>query len=207
MNILKKLSFVFLGLLLTSFGIKLLSLSLLTFGGTAGIATIISYLNEGSWGIWFFLVNLPFFIISIQQLGKWFTISSLLSITAISFIRDLLDIWIPTFEINMFTASIISGLLIGIGVTLVLNNGSSLGGIHILGLFFENKLGINRGLVIFICDSLIILAAISIVGWSKALFSVLTIVIASSLIGRYKRSPIKEMEQDKVSELKNEVQA
>jgi uncharacterized membrane-anchored protein YitT (DUF2179 family) len=201
MNLFKKLNFVFLGLLLTSFGIKILSLSQLTFGGTAGIATILTYITEGSWGIWFFLVNLPFFIISIQQLGKWFTISSLLSITAISFIRDLLDMWIPPIEINMFIASIISGLLIGIGVTLVLNNGSSLGGIHILGLFFEKKLGINRGLVIFMCDSLIILCAIAIVGWSKAILSVLCIFIASGLIGRYKKSPIKEMEQVEVHSL------
>ncbi|MBD8067989.1 YitT family protein [Bacillus sp. PS06] len=204
MNLIKKLIFVFLGLLLTSLGIKLLSLSLLTFGGTAGIATILTYITEASWGIWFFIVNLPFFIISYQQLGKWFTLSSLLSITAISFIRDLLDLWIPPFEMNMLIAAILSGLLIGIGVTFVLNNGSSLGGIHILGLFFEKKLGLNRGLVIFICDSLIILFALAIVGWSKALLSVLCIFIASSLIGRYKKSPIKKMEKDSVATLEKE---
>ncbi len=196
MNLLKKLILVFIGLILTSFGIKILSLSLLTFGGTAGIATILTYTSDISWGMWFFIINLPFFVISIYQLGKWFTISSVLSITAISFIRDLLDLWIPPTDMNIWVSSILAGLLIGIGVTFVLNNGSSLGGIHILGIYLEQKLGLNRGVVIFLCDSLIILSAIAIVGWSNALLSVLCIFIASSLIGRYKKSPIKEMVKD-----------
>ncbi|WP_169891146.1 YitT family protein [Litchfieldia alkalitelluris] len=198
MNIFKNLMFVFLGLCLTSFGIKILSLSNLTFGGTAGIASILTYVSDTSWGLWFFIVNLPFFIISLQQLGKWFTVSSLLSITAISFIRDFLDLLNISITINALFASLLAGLLIGIGVTFVLNNGSSLGGIHILGLFFEQKLGLNRGLVIFICDSLIILCAIAIVGWSQALYSVLCIFIASHIIGRYKKSPIREVDSVEV---------
>jgi uncharacterized membrane-anchored protein YitT (DUF2179 family) len=201
MNLFKKLIFVLFGLIITSLGIKLLSDSLLTFGGTAGIATILTYVTNVPWGVLFFIVNLPFFIISIQELGKWFTISSLLSITGISFIREWFDLIIPAFEMNIVIASIISGLLIGFGVTFVLNNGSSLGGIHILGLYIDKKFSINRGLVLFVCDSLIILLALAMVGWYKALLSILCIFIASSIIGRYKKSPIKEMERDQEDQL------
>lgn len=196
MILIKKLLFVLIGLLITSLGIKILSNSLLTFGGTAGIATILTYVTNISWGVLFFIVNLPFFFISIQELGKWFTISSLLSITGISFIREGLDVLIPAFEINIVLATVIAGLLIGFGVTFVLNNGSSLGGIHILGLYIDKKFGLNRGIVLFVCDSLIILFAVSIVGWYKGLLSIFCIFIASTIIGRYKKSPIKEMERD-----------
>ncbi|MBM7602238.1 uncharacterized membrane-anchored protein YitT (DUF2179 family) [Metabacillus crassostreae] len=196
MSTIKKLLFVLLGLVITSLGIKILSNSLLTFGGTAGIATILTYVTNISWGVLFFIVNLPFFFISIQELGKWFTISSLLSITGISFIREGLDLWIPAFDINIILATVIAGLLIGFGVTFVLNNGSSLGGIHILGLYIDKKFGLNRGIVLFVCDSLIILFAVAIVGWYKGLLSIFCIFIASTIIGRYKKSPIKEMERD-----------
>ena len=196
MSNIKKLLFVLLGLIITSLGIKVLSNSLLTFGGTAGIATILTYVTNISWGVLFFIVNLPFFFISIQELGKWFTISSLLSITGISFIREGLDLWIPAFDINIILATVIAGLLIGFGVTFVLNNGSSLGGIHILGLYIDKKFGLNRGIVLFACDSLIILFAVAIVGWYKGLLSIFCIFIASTIIGRYKKSPIKEMERD-----------
>ncbi len=190
----KKLLFVLIGLFLTSLGVHLLSLNKLTFGGTAGIATMITYVLPLSWGVLFFVVNLPFFYLSIRELGKWFTLSSLGSIFAISFLTDTLQMYIPSTSLNMLTTSIISGLLIGIGVTFVLNNGSSLGGIHILALFLDKKFGINRGIIIFICDSLIIVSAIIIVGLQSAFISILSIFIASFIIGRYKASPIKEVE-------------
>lgn len=201
MTLFKKLCFVLIGLILTSLGIKLLSDSYLTFGGTAGIATIFTYLTNTPWGLLFFIVNLPFFFISIQELGKWFTVSSLLSITGISFIREWFDLILPTLELHVVLAAIIAGLLIGFGVTFVLNNGSSLGGIHILGLYINKRFGVNRGIVLFICDTVIILFALSLVGWYKAFLSIVCICIASSIIGRYKKSPIKEMERDQEDQL------
>jgi uncharacterized membrane-anchored protein YitT (DUF2179 family) len=194
MLLIKKLAFVLLGLFLTAFGVTLLSQSMLTFGGTAGIATMLSYITPLSWGGLFFLVNLPFFIISLQQLGKWFTLSSFMSIIGISIIRDSLELLVPTFQVSPFSATIIAGILIGIGVTYVLNNDSSLGGIHILALYLDKAFSINRGYVIFLCDSIIILLAVYMVGWQSALYSILSIVIASSIIGRYKTSPLKNTE-------------
>jgi uncharacterized membrane-anchored protein YitT (DUF2179 family) len=194
-DIFKKLLLVTIGLVLTSVGIKILALSKLTFGGTAGIGTILSYGSQYSWGFWFFIANIPFFIISFQQLGKWFTLSSFMSISAISIIRDSLD-FIILPEINIFLASILAGILIGIGITFVLNNGSSLGGIHILALFLDQKLKINRGLSIFICDSLIVLLSALMIGWGTAFISIISIFIASSIVGRYKKSPIKEMQEE-----------
>ena len=191
----KKILYITLGLLLTSLGVKVLALSQLTFGGTAGIAALLSYETAYSWGLWFFLVNIPFFWISIQQLGKWFTISSLLSITAISITRDLLDFLVLP-EMNTILASILAGTLIGIGITFVLNNGSSLGGIHILAVYLDQKYKVNRGWTIFACDSLIILFSALLVGWSNALISILAIFITSSLVGRYKKSPIKDVEEE-----------
>jgi uncharacterized membrane-anchored protein YitT (DUF2179 family) len=206
MNLFKKLILVLIGLVLTSFGIKLLTLQLLTFGGTAGIASLLTYRTDFSWGALFFIVNLPFFVMSIKQLGKWFTLSSLLSITGISYMGNWFDIWLPPLEMNVFLASISAGIIIGTGVTFVLNNGSSLGGIHILGLYMEQRFGWNRGLIIFISDSFIVLFAITLVGWQKALLSIISIIIASSIIGRYKQSPIREIENNhEINDLKETV--
>lgn len=191
MNITKRLTLVIIGLFLTSFGVNLLSQNMLTFGGTAGIATMITYISPYSWGLWFFIVNLPFFYLSIKELGNWFTLSSLISIVGISFITDSIHLFIPAIHLNILAISIMSGVFIGIGVTFVLNNGSSLGGIHIFALFLDKKFGLNRGVVIFICDSLIIVSAVVIVGWQSAIVSILSIFIASYIIGRYKAAPIK----------------
>ncbi|OIJ18950.1 hypothetical protein BKP45_14580 [Anaerobacillus alkalidiazotrophicus] len=202
---LKQLWIVLSGLFLTAFGIKILAQNLLTFGGTAGIATIFTYFTSFSWGLLFLFVNLPFFIISIQQLGKWFTLSSLLSIISISIIRDAFDFIVPAFQISDINATVLAGVFIGIGVTLVLNNGSSLGGIHILALYLDKKFNLNRGFTIFVCDSLIILFAVLYVGWNSAFYSIACIVIASFIIGRYKVSPIKEVKIREETIILNEV--
>lgn len=194
-QLVKKLSLVIIGLILTSAGIKILSISNLTFGGTAGIASMLNYVSDYSWGVWFFIVNLPFFMISLQKLGKWFTLSSLLSITAISAIRDALDMLALPEMSNMVAGSFLAGTFIGVGVTLVLNNGSSLGGIHILALYLDEQFKVNRGITIFICDVLIIVCAIAMVGWMNGLISIISIVVASSIIGRYKKSPIQKVEE------------
>ncbi|WP_052144671.1 YitT family protein [Halalkalibacter okhensis] len=187
---LKMVSLVIIGLFLTSIGLKFLALHELTFGGTAGLATVLTYISPWSWGVLFFLVNLPFFWMSLKKLGKWFTISSFMSIIGISIVRDGLDL-LPFFSVPMWLATILAGLCIGFGVTLVLNNGSSLGGIHILALYLDQKWNINRGFSIFICDLSIIVFAGLLVGWGNAFLSVLVIFVASVIIGRYKKSPIK----------------
>ncbi|MFC0559937.1 YitT family protein [Halalkalibacter alkalisediminis] len=196
----KMVSLVILGLILTSFGLKFLAMHELTFGGTAGLATVLTFLGTWSWGVLFFLANVPFFWMSFKKLGKWFTISSFMSIIGISIIRDALDL-IPFFSVPMWLATILAGLCIGFGVTLVLNNGSSLGGIHILALYLDQKWNINRGITIFLCDLLIVIFAGLLVGWGNALLSIFTIFVASTIIGRYKKSPIKEAIQGVYSEV------
>ncbi|WP_245613710.1 YitT family protein [Alkalihalobacterium bogoriense] len=195
----KKIILITIGLFLTALGLRLLAVFDFTFGGTAGIASILTFSSELPWGIWFFLVNLPFFIISLRKLGKWFSVYSLLSITGISMISEVLTV-ITYVPLPSWLTTIIAALSIGFGVTLVLNNGSSLGGIHILALYLDQRWKINRGISIFVSDLLIILCAGLLVGWSNAVLSVAAIMIASTIIGRYKKTPIKQAVEDEVEE-------
>jgi uncharacterized membrane-anchored protein YitT (DUF2179 family) len=176
---------IILGLFLTAAGIKLLTVHSLTFGGTAGVATLGTFMTEWSWGILFLIVNLPFFILSIKKLGWTFSLSTFLCIFLISVISDLMDfVRFPT--ITPVIAAVIAGLLIGIGVSFVLNSGASLGGIHILALYLEQKSDINRGLSLFVTDFIIVSSAVVMVGFKKALISIIAITIASYITGKLK---------------------
>jgi uncharacterized membrane-anchored protein YitT (DUF2179 family) len=173
------------GLFLTATGMKILNIHSLTFGGTAGIATLGSFLSHWSWGILFLLVNLPFFILSIKKMGWTFSLTTFICILLVSAITDLLDyIHFPIMP-SVF-ASLFAGTLIGIGVSFVLNSGASLGGIHILALYLEQKMKINRGLTLFVTDFAIVSSATVIVGLQNAVISILSITIASFLAGKLK---------------------
>ncbi|WP_171005454.1 YitT family protein [Bacillus sp. E(2018)] len=191
MNIkLQKSLFILVGLFLTAIGIKLLNIHTLTFGGTAGIATLVSFMTNWTWGILFLIVNLPFFILSIKKLGWNFSLLTFLCIILISAISDLMDyLTLPLF--SPIAAAIVAGSLIGIGVSFVLNSGASLGGIHILALYLEQKSNINRGISLFVTDFMIVSSAIVMFGFRNALISIIAITVASFLTGKLK-STIKD---------------
>ncbi|ANX12375.1 hypothetical protein ABE41_010160 [Fictibacillus arsenicus] len=176
---------IILGLFLTAAGIKLLTVHSLTFGGTAGVATLGTFMTEWSWGILFLIVNLPFFVLSIKKLGWTFSLSTFLCILLISVISDLMDfVHFPT--ISPIIAAMIAGILIGIGVSFVLNSGASLGGIHILALYLEQKSDINRGVSLFVTDFIIVSSAVVMFGFKNAFISIIAITIASFLTGKLK---------------------
>jgi uncharacterized membrane-anchored protein YitT (DUF2179 family) len=185
----KKLLMLALALFVTALGMKILSVNKLTFGGTAGIAFLLSYTTVYSWGFWFVLINLPFCLLSYHYLGPRFTASTVFSIIGISLVRELVD-YIPFLPVmTPAIASLLSGLLIGIGISLVLYHGSSLGGMQILAVFLDQRFSLNRGITIFVTDFLIIVLTAIFIGWSYAIVSIMSIAMASLIIGRYRRAP------------------
>jgi len=189
LTIVKSFAFVSLGILLTAFGLKLLSASSLTFGGTAGVAILLAYSTPLPWGFWFVAANAPFLLLSYRALGARFTASTLLAIVGTSFARQLLDggMAVPSPAMPPLAAALAAGLSIGIGIAFVLNNGSSLGGVQIFALVLDRKFGINRGATIFASDAAIVLSAAFLLGWDEAVASIVSIAVASFLIGRYRR--------------------
>lgn len=188
----QKSLYILIGLFLTAIGIKLLNIHTLTFGGTAGIATLVSFMTNWTWGILFLIVNLPFFILSIKKLGWNFSLLTFLCIILISAISDLMD-YLTLPLISPIAAAVIAGSLIGIGVSFVLNSGASLGGIHILALYLEQKSNINRGISLFVTDFIIVSSAVVMFGFKNALISIIAITVASFLTGKLK-SAVKPSE-------------
>ncbi|WP_309122056.1 YitT family protein [Paenibacillus sp.] len=184
----KTVSSVVLGILMTAFGIKLLSASTLTFGGTAGVAFLLSYTTSFSWGFWFVLANAPFFLLSYRMLGARFTLSTLLSVAGTSLAQLPLDgLAVPASGLHPIAAAVASGMCIGIGIAFVLNNGSSLGGVQIFALVLDRKFGFNRGATIFVADAIVVASAALLLGGGQAMASIVSIAIASGIIGRYRR--------------------
>ncbi|MCQ6265881.1 YitT family protein [Fictibacillus sp. WQ 8-8] len=195
MYFLKKALLVLMGLFLTALGTKLLTVSHLTFGGTAGISTLLTFSTGVSWGVWFFVINLPFFILSVKRLGISFSVYTLLCISLISLINEFLKI-APSPGMHPLLIAIVSGLIIGTGVVLVLNNGASLGGIHILAVYMDQHLSINRGKTLFLTDFIIVISASLMVGFVHALYSIVTITIASYLAGKFKPQVTKNDDEN-----------
>lgn len=181
----KKLLFIFIGCLLTSLGIVILKNAHIVTGGTAGLSLSLSYLLSKPFAIIFFLVNLPFYIFSIIRMGWKFTLSTIGSVTLMSLLSAY-EQWIPAFSIPMIIGSILGGFIIGIGLIMVFMEGSSLGGANILALFLQKRFNINPGKVNFIFDLIVVISSIYTVGFTRGIFSIISIAVTSKVISYFK---------------------
>lgn len=189
------------GCFLVSLGICFLNASTLLVGGTAGVAVIVNTWIPLTFGSWFFLINLPFFFLALRQMGKTFSLRSLLSIGIVSALSDLLGYFIRFEALPTALSAMIGGGLIGVGLIVIFRFGSSLGGVNILALFLEERFGIHAGKVMLCMDMLVALGALALFDMTQVLYSALSFVVLSSVLGRYhKKAPLKrQQDQQSVS--------
>ena len=90
-------------------------------------------------GVLFFLINVPLFYLSLRILSKAYTIKSILSVIVLSVI--LVIIPIPTAPIidDYLTASIIGGIIAGVGGGFILRGRMAGGGQDIIGVCLAKK--------------------------------------------------------------------
>lgn len=204
----KNMFMILFGCFLVALAIKVFNITNLLIGGTAGLGILLQQITHLSFGTLFFLINIPFYILSIMQIGISFTIKSFLSISALSIMSELLTNYVM-FELpHPIIGTIIGGILLGFGLILLFRSGSSLGGVNIVAVFLDKRFGINPGKTVFITDAIIVSLALFVFNIEQVLYSILAIVVMSVLLGRYnKTSPIEqnniheeELERERVYE-------
>lgn len=181
----------FTALLLLALGLTLLGSAGLASGGAPGLAFLLAYATGWPLGLVLVLVNLPFYLLGWRALGARFTLRSLLAVMAlggaVELARQLLKVQVaPPF------AAVAGGVLLGTGILVMLRHGASLGGVGLLALFLQRRMGWRLGWVQLGLDLLILGASLSLlpparVGWSLLAAAVLNAVLAwNHRPGRYR---------------------
>ncbi|MEL6958765.1 MAG: YitT family protein [Pseudomonadota bacterium] len=171
------------GVLLSGLGVHILTSAGLITGQTAGLAVIISYLSGWSFGIVFFLVNLPFYALAYKRLGTEFTVKSILGVTALSIVTELLPYGLPLSDPHPGAAAVAFGACVGIGLLALFRHNGSLGGLGVVALMVQDQTGFKAGYVQLIVDGLLFTVAaalfpLSIVAWSLLGAIVVNVIIA-----------------------------
>lgn len=165
---------IFCACVLVSLGVVLFNSHGLLAGGTAGVALIASNLLPVSFGLLFFLVNLPFYYLAWKQLGKRFTLNTFISVSLISLFTENMHRVIQIQDVHPVFAAIGGGMLIGVGLLIMFRHKSSLGGLGILAFYLQNRFNLRAGTFQMIVDC-------SILGLSAVLFPLEIVVL--SVIG------------------------
>ena len=170
------------GCFLTSVGLVFLThLGFLT-GQTAGIALLIAYPMGWSFGVVFFLINLPFYVFAYLRLGLEFTLKSLFCVTAVSVLSDYLPLYIVFESLNPIIGTLVFGVTVGLGLLACFRHKGSLGGLGVLALVIQDRTGFKAGYVQLLVDVAIFAVAVFIFPASVVAYSLLGAVVLHGVI-------------------------
>ncbi len=161
------------GTLLFALAVLLLRQAGLLTGGTAGATFLAHYATGLSFGLLYFLINIPFYLFGLKALGKAFTLKTFCAVGLLSLYSELLPQWIAVERIHPLFAAVIGGLLAGAGLLMLIRHQASLGGLGIMAIYLQKTRGWSAGNVQMAADGMIVLGALFVVELDKVALSVL----------------------------------
>lgn len=148
------------GAMMAGFGIVVLTHLGLVTGQTAGLAVLISYATGWSFGPVFFVINIPFYLLGYLRLGPAFTLKTFASVALLSGFSVLMPGWVSFADLNPLFGAVLFGFLSGSALLALFRHGASLGGIGILALIAQERLGWRAGWVQLGFDAVLFIAAL-----------------------------------------------
>lgn len=182
---------IILGTLVVSFGVLMLKQAGALTGSSAGIAFLISYVTPLSFGSTFFLINLPFYWLASRSMGWEFTLKTFCAVGLVSLFTYLHPLFVHFSVLNPFYATLLGNVIMGIGFIVLFRHKASLGGINILTLWLQDRIGLRAGKLQMAVDACVVLASLFVVSTPMLFASILGAFILNLIIainhrpGRY----------------------
>ena len=182
-SMLNKLFFLTVGPFIAAFALEVFLVpNNIIDGGIVGISIIVSYLTKINLGLLIFVINIPFFLLAFNKIGKKFVLQTFYAIGMLSLALNIFTKHhLPTTD-DLLLCTVFGGIILGTGVGLVLKNEGSLDGTEIMSLVLSKKFGFSVGEWIMPFNVFIYGAAGLVFGWNRAMYAVLTYFIAFRVI-------------------------
>jgi uncharacterized membrane-anchored protein YitT (DUF2179 family) len=173
---------IILGALIQALALRLFLIpSDLVSGGISGLAQLLNHYTGFPIGMMVLLGNIPLFILGWRYLGgPRFALRTILSILAFSVFTDTLTFFLPNEAItgDMVLNTLYGGLLLGVGLGIVYRGRGTSGGTDILGRILNRHTGITISQAYLITDSVVVIGAGFVFGWTKALYGLVLIYVS-----------------------------
>ncbi len=182
LKFIEKYSIIFIGSVIAAVGLEIFLIpNSIIDGGIVGISIITSFITDLPMGLFTFLFNIPFLFIGYKQIGKTFVITSLFAIISFS-IFTLIFHPVPGLTDDILLATVFGGIILGAGVGLILRYGGSIDGTEIIAIIFTRGSMFSIGQIVLICNVIIFTFAAFVLGWDRALYSMLAYFLAHKTI-------------------------
>ncbi len=161
------------GTLFVGIGLALFRHAGLMTGGTVGLAFLAHYATGVAFGPLFFAINLPFYLLAWQRMGRRFTLKTIAAVSLLAWLSEALPAWLRLQQVAPWFAAVGGGLLVGAGFIILFRHRASLGGLNVLVLWLQERFGWRAGHVQLAIDGVILLASWPWVDGTRLALSVL----------------------------------
>jgi len=164
---------IFAGTLFVSLALILFNQVGMITGGAAGVAFVLHYLTGISFGKWFFVINLPFYVFAWKLMGREFTLKTFVAVSLLAAMTE----WSPRMfaieRLHPAYAAVLGGLLLGAGCLFLARHRASLGGATVISFWLQHARGWRAGKVQLLIDVSVLAVAATVLPPDRALYSVL----------------------------------
>ena len=180
----KKFLLMLTGTLLMALGLDFFLIpNKIAAGGVSGLATIFEYLFKIRASYSVVLLNIPILLIAFFKVGRRYVFRSIAGTV-------MLSVWMNVFEIygawstDLFSSSILGGILAGTGMGLVMKYSYTTGGVDVVaGMMNRKNPHLSLGSIILAIDAVVVAASgIIFRSIDLALYAVVSIAVSSKIV-------------------------
>lgn len=173
---------IVIGATLVALSIQFLRAADLITGQIAGLALVASYAQGWSFGLTFFVLNLPFYVLAVRLLGWGFVLKSAAAVTLMSGLSDTLPLVLTVGPLHPALGAALFGVLAGVGLLSLFRHGASLGGVGIVALLLQDRRGLPAGYTQLAFDLCVFALAVALFPWPAVAWSILGAAILNGII-------------------------
>ncbi|MXQ08823.1 YitT family protein [Alphaproteobacteria bacterium GH1-50] len=173
---------ILVGTTLVALSIQFLRASDLITGQIAGLALVTTYASDWSFGLVFFLMNVPFFLLGLTRMGWRFVAKTTVAVALMSVIADTLPLVLTINDMPPALGAVLAGILAGVGLISLFRHGATLGGVGIVALILQDTKDIPAGYTQLAFDLVVFTLAVFLFPWPVVVWSLLGAVVLNTII-------------------------
>lgn len=170
-------------------GAALIAISINTFiipygllsGGVSGLSIMLNYLTGFPVYLGIFFLNLPIFLWGLKELNRQLIIYSATGTIVLIAVLPLSRPYIPVYGLDLFLASIFSGIVTGLGTGIVFRYGASTGGTDIISMIAKKKKNISVGATSFYCNIAVLLPSLYFFDLKIAMYTAISMWVGGKI--------------------------
>lgn len=163
-------------------------------GGITGVVLILNRIFGASVGVLSLIINLPLILIAYRFVGKSFLLRTLRSIIISTFFLDFIFPYLPSYGGSRLIAAVMSGITLGIALSIFYRNGSSSGGSDLICVSVKvRRPNASLGRIGMVIDLVVILSSYPVFGnVDSVLLGIISGVVTGLTVDRLSDGPKNE---------------